>query len=751
MLFQIKKPSVSEIRANLVLEKLRTSNTFNQAINLWETGRTGSGKTTLLNHLFGSDYFLPSEGQQDCTNEINLIQYGNGLNTYDPPGVGSNIYLENYNRVAFGIAQKNDSKSQPVQNLTVAKYSQGKQDKIVERENLTVANFSKKHANPDLIYYVVAADKLFLNADRNYLGDLLEEHQNIIYVLNIFTDKITGSFYPTEQNIIDVVSNIVDLHQNFIGYGNPNIIPVNCWTGEGIADLINQSYHLLGEQKGHIFSELIHYQQQHTPTKFINEIKQEILKLSAHLACEEPDDNYSCNQAIHRASEQIVDLALHLQFNHQQNSQFSQFQSLVKDTVNNFEQDDYSVNNSFDINFINYKIDEVNDSISYLHNEHEYFREARQGILATIGDSINTLDTRISILFEERVKQIESLEFSATHLQQCETILNELVSKYNPAVDAFRSDNETLDNFITEYNFRCQKYEQVRINVREAVDEYNRGWFHNQTLSDFIGEGNHYLSQEKYAIDREREIIDQATTQMSRRSQELKEVKELIDKVKADYYRLLKECQTHNENINQIDLAILKIRKIGEDKLRAGENLSHYFQQKLERLEQEINSYVNSQLDEIEDLRKKLSRNDNSIIEFLNKFDNFQEQLYQFKYQLSSWRFQMFINRIIIEVFDDCTQYHFDETDSKEYRGKTYTKYSKNGVIFVLGVFHLSLAEQIDESTYGELMTNLSEQINRITSLEQNISPNQIFNLLQSQIHPLFNDSLNERLKSFVA
>ena len=66
MLFQIKKPSVSEIRANLVLEKLRTSNTFNQTINLWETGRTGSGKTTLLNHLFGSDYFLPSEGQQDC-------------------------------------------------------------------------------------------------------------------------------------------------------------------------------------------------------------------------------------------------------------------------------------------------------------------------------------------------------------------------------------------------------------------------------------------------------------------------------------------------------------------------------------------------------------------------------------------------------------------------------------------------------------------------------------------------------------
>ncbi|BBC25587.1 GTPase [Pseudanabaena sp. ABRG5-3] len=750
MLFQIQKPSISEIRANLVLDKLRTSNTFNQTIHLWETGRTGSGKTTLVNHLFGSDY-LPSGGQQDCTNEINLIQYGNGLNTYDPPGVGSDIYLENYNRVAFGIAQKTTSKSQPVQNLTVAKYSQGKQGKIVERENLTVANFSKKYPNPDLIYYVVAADKLFLNGDRNYLGDLLEHHQNIIYVLNIFTDKITGSYYPTEQNIIDVVNNIVDLHQNFIGYGNPTIVPVNCWTGEGISDLIHHSYQLLGEQKGKIFSELIHYQQQHTPTRFINEIKQEILKLSAHIACEEPDDNYSCNQAIHRASEQIAGLALQLKFNHQQNSQFPQFPNLVKDTINNFGQDDSYVNNSFNIDFINCKLDEVNDSISSLHNEYEYLIEAGKGILATIGDSINTLDTQISILLEERVTQIKSLEFSVIHLKKYENLLNELVSQYNLTLDAFRSDSDTLNSCITEHNFRCQKYEQIRINVCEAVDEYNRRFFHNQALSDFIDEGNQYLSQEKYTIEKESGIIDQANAEMNKRSQELKEVKELIDKVETEYYRLLKDCQTHQKNINQIDLAILKIRKIEEDKLRAGENLSHYFQQKLERLEREINSCVNFQLDEIEELRNKLSRNDNSIVEFLNKVDNFQEQLYQYQYQLSSLRFQMFINRSIIELLADSTQYHFDETDRKEYRGKTYTKYCKNGIIFILAVFHLSVAEQINESICTELLTSLAERVNGITSLEQNISPNQVLNLLQPQIHILFNDSLNSRLKSFIS
>lgn len=104
MLFKFNQPSISAIQAKFIVERLAIPTKICN-VNVFVTGRTGSGKTTLGNRLIGLDYFMPSSGYQDCTDEINLLKFPIGLNYFDLPGVCSDDRLENYNRSALGLQQ----------------------------------------------------------------------------------------------------------------------------------------------------------------------------------------------------------------------------------------------------------------------------------------------------------------------------------------------------------------------------------------------------------------------------------------------------------------------------------------------------------------------------------------------------------------------------------------------------------------------------------------------------------------------
>ena len=58
MYFQLNPPSISQIRASFIIDKLANYPQNLSPINIFATGRTHSGKTTLGNRLLGIDYFF---------------------------------------------------------------------------------------------------------------------------------------------------------------------------------------------------------------------------------------------------------------------------------------------------------------------------------------------------------------------------------------------------------------------------------------------------------------------------------------------------------------------------------------------------------------------------------------------------------------------------------------------------------------------------------------------------------------------
>jgi hypothetical protein len=141
MYFPLNRPSISQIRAKFIIDKLNNFPQNIDSINIFVTGKTHSGKTTLGNRLLGIDYFL-STGRQDCTKEINLIEFPIGLKYFDLPGVCSDDRLENYNGVALELAQVEDFPC--IDELTLAKY---KESQSPFEQNLSVSDYTDKLEN----------------------------------------------------------------------------------------------------------------------------------------------------------------------------------------------------------------------------------------------------------------------------------------------------------------------------------------------------------------------------------------------------------------------------------------------------------------------------------------------------------------------------------------------------------------------------------------------------------------------------
>lgn len=278
---ELSSPSLPNIRANFIVEKLKQLPQDLPDLKIFVTGRTGSGKTTLANRLIGIDYFLKSTGHQDCTDEINWIDFPLGLSYFDLPGICSDDRLENYNRAFMGLRQVDDFPF--VDSITLAKYNQ---ERTAKKVNLKVEDFQSKAIKPDLVLYLIASDKQFLAADTAYLRDLLRKNYPIVYVINCFGDRETGKHESASpQNLEDITRKLNKIHEVLEIPYPPTIVNVNCWTGRGISDLVQLCYRKLGEDKGRLLFELMEYQIQKTPSEYLARVKANLLTMTASVAC----------------------------------------------------------------------------------------------------------------------------------------------------------------------------------------------------------------------------------------------------------------------------------------------------------------------------------------------------------------------------------------------------------------------------------------------------------------------------------
>ncbi|MCL1494318.1 MAG: 50S ribosome-binding GTPase [Pseudanabaena sp. Salubria-1] len=445
---KFEPPSISSIRAKFLIEKLNEfSNNFT-SINLCATGRTGSGKTTLGNRLIGVDYFMPSSGEQDCTDEVNLVEFSNGLKYFDLPGVASKGQLENYNRAALGIEQR--GKLQKVDDLILSQYSIGSEPR---KNTFTVSEFKHRQIlEPDLILYLIAPDKQFLDVDCLYLGDLLSQYSQIIYVFNVFADKQTGTIYATEQNIKDVATRIKEVHNFVLGEDNqPIIIPVSCWTGEGISDLVLHSCEVLGNEKGELFKKLISYQQQKTPDEYVHQVKKMLNDIFAYASCQKPEDSYTCDQSIHEACYNFLEFLVDLKF--QSSNLSNQTHSWIKRTI--FET-------------LSSKVQELDQSLSASLDEeisflHDGFDSIQNGIdLLNQLINVNLASTSTKAI---ETRDRETIEF-ASDIESCQEEINILESQFNAELERYKS----IEDEITAIAKQLEDNQQKR-NV--LIDEFN--------------------------------------------------------------------------------------------------------------------------------------------------------------------------------------------------------------------------------------------------------------------------------------
>ncbi|AFY99600.1 GTPase [Calothrix sp. PCC 6303] len=301
-MFKLNQPSLSAIRSKFFIESLATSPKKICDIKIVVTGRTGSGKTTLGNCLTGIDNLMPSSGHQDCTNEINFIQFPVGIEYFDLPGVCSDDRLENYNRVALGLEQVEDFPF--VESLIITQYIKN-QD--YQKQIFSIDQYKQKQFQPDIIFYLIAPDKQFLRDDCFYLKDLLNMHSQLIYIFNMFVNKENcENQIASYENISDAIDKITKVHADVLGNTNhPKIAKISCWTGEGVYELMKLSCQMLESKEAKKFDNFLNSQKKKISHEFTYQAKFEIVKLLANIACQKPTGESSDYQNLNQACDEL--------------------------------------------------------------------------------------------------------------------------------------------------------------------------------------------------------------------------------------------------------------------------------------------------------------------------------------------------------------------------------------------------------------------------------------------------------------
>jgi hypothetical protein len=286
MLIPLMKPSLVTLRAHFLLEKLQDAtkrqHTFTRIVAL---GKTGSGISTLGNCLLGADYFLTSDDHHDRYQTINIIQLLERLEYITLPAFSHDGHDENHQRAALGMPQV--AHWPEVHELTLSLYDHHRNRKEPQRVALHTTETSLQ---PDLIFYLLVPHQKLLHYEQAFIEDLLKCYpsEQILYIFNFFASTDTHTPATTLQAIEDARTQINLAYQQAGHHGeaDTSIIAVNCWSGQGMADLLAHLQSTLSANNNTLIVELIQYQQQKTPAAYIKALKQELIRFFAEVTSE---------------------------------------------------------------------------------------------------------------------------------------------------------------------------------------------------------------------------------------------------------------------------------------------------------------------------------------------------------------------------------------------------------------------------------------------------------------------------------
>jgi hypothetical protein len=737
MLFNFESPSISSIRAKFLIEKLNELSSGFSPISLCATGRTGSGKTTLGNRLIGTDYFMPSTGEQDCTDEVNLVEFPNGLKYFDLPGVASKGKLENYNRAALDIEQH--GKFENVDNLTLSQY----QVEAEPRKNhFTVSEFRERQIlEPDLILYMIAPDKQFLDVDCHYLGDLLSRYSQVIYVFNMFADKQTGTIYATEQNITDVTTRIKEVHNIVFGESNqPIIVPVNCWTGEGISELVSRSCELLGSEKGQLFNELIDYQESKTPNKYIDRLKHSFINVLAYVSCQKPEGSYKCDQPIHKTCYQLLEFLVNLKLQSEQIPDVSDnsIKRLIDEALS-LELEETSKNYNISLKE---KISFIQKSFDLIEHRIYELTARKVSVICDLKDErqkISILENKVNSKIEEYhsiEKQIPSIHEEIENLKnECKSLINESTS-LEPQIQSHQNKCNALKNDLVSFeqqNDLNRRRNQLR-NRRKQLENRKNGldsgvsemknnpYLINDTLLNAVYSTSLYIEEEENSLQQETRHLDQLGSERKKKESKLKNAQKSRDQVIKQRDQIKRKITSKQKNIekksnqikanSELQKSVQEEIQITQEKTKVYRETIEFYKEILNYLNQEFKTieakieYLNSRFTnfktEYASLLELENVSEQQIASLREKLNDCLEEMHSLNEEIAGVQrdilicsYKLNINKLIANVLVECTTHHFDNTVEFEYQGSTYNCLNEKGLNMVLCIIYLVLDVEV--------------------------------------------------------
>ena len=242
----------------------------------------------------------------DCTDAVHVVRFPHGLTYIDLPGVASDDELENFNRVALGMAQ--NPQWPQASELRFFDYDWREQtgQTAYPAEAVPVGAVA-----PDLILYLIAPQLQLAKDEQPYLGDLLRRYgpEHLVYVLNMFHGP-SGGQIATEQNLADVRLKLDALYQEAGLVLDPGqLVSVDCRTGAGLADLLDRISRQLGPDRGQPLTEVIAYQSERAPALYGDEIRASVARYAAALAPGVPPSDEQGREELLAAAQQLAAFA----------------------------------------------------------------------------------------------------------------------------------------------------------------------------------------------------------------------------------------------------------------------------------------------------------------------------------------------------------------------------------------------------------------------------------------------------------
>jgi hypothetical protein len=747
-----QRPNIPAIRAQLILERLRAAPSMSRPLWLVATGRTGSGKTSLGNRLLGIDYFL-SHGRQDCTREINLIPFPSGLNYGDLPGVASDDRLENLNRVALGMAQVDDYPR--VEALSIARFVPDSPPAFethpLERRDVLVPR-------PDLLFYVIGLGAPLTRGEQGYLRDLLRSYANVVFILNVFSHAPAP-----EANVEDVVTRIRGLHRAARpGERDPDLVLMNCRTGEGIAELLQAAQRHLPPAQARFLRDLLDYQEERTPIVFADRLRGFFLHLATQAAPLRPSERIQPDQALHRLVRETWNCCGGLR---EDNAALGQAfggryahilraETAPSTPLPDLAGADQSTNEPTWFDLARFLIDQEIDRINkeFLPSYHETCAALRI-VRGGVADQAQAVQDAYTARCNARTEQFRR---NGERLDQLGAQHRPLLERFQSEYSAYERESQQFQSDIALFNARTEEYSQDRRRTNDRIESYN----------EFIEAGNRgvyiddytrrRLASESDTIDRENSRLESRLYHLQREEAGLRQRGAYLDAVIARLKALSEELQRLESAIetclaeNRAVFATARADGQRMQRWATGEDARH---EAFDRVWQTTNEELQTEIDTLNERLNTIGAEIAALA--VNSATTGEprqaaaDQMRALHADLKRLGGRIAIRRRVLEAegvllqangpTNDCltlaTTDHFNDDDERAYRGSTYQVLGSAGVAHLLTLAQLLLETGGVGAGYAERHAWLLQRLGPLPAV---VDPEQLATHLVPRLRELF-------------